>query len=129
MYEDELLDILDLMLESIGLVELRFAKISDPEEFVSTPEGVALLDAISMRLQVIGESVKLIQKKDPSLLHHYDEIEWDKIARFRDLVSHHYEFVDHEIVFDICQNHIPKLRAVTEKMRKVFPQIERSQPQ
>lgn len=124
MSEDEILDILDLMLESISLVEVRFTKIGESEDFVSTPDGVTLLDAISMRLQVIGESVKRIQKMDLSLLHHYAEVEWDKIARFRDLVSHHYEHVDHEIVYDICQNHIPKLRDVIEKMRENFPEME-----
>jgi len=89
MSEDEILDILDLMLESISLVQVRFANIGEPEDFVSTSDGITLLDAISMRLQVIGESVKRIQKKDLSLLTRYAEIEWDKIARFRDLVSHH----------------------------------------
>ncbi|MCF8143021.1 MAG: DUF86 domain-containing protein [Deltaproteobacteria bacterium] len=58
-----------------------------------------MLDAISMRLQVIGESVKRIQKKGSSLLSRFAEIEWDKIARFRDLVSHHYDHVDHKIVY------------------------------
>ena len=80
-----------------------------------------------MRLQVIGESVKRIQKKDLSLLNGYVEIEWDKIARFRDLVSHHYEHVDHEIVYDICQNHIPRLKNVIEKMIKGLPEMESSQ--
>ncbi|MBW1802808.1 MAG: DUF86 domain-containing protein [Deltaproteobacteria bacterium] len=118
MSEDEILDILDLMLESISLVQVRFARIGESEDFVSTSDGVTLLDAISMRLQVIGESVKRIQKKDLSLLTRYAEIEWDKIARFRDLVSHHYDHVDHEIVYDICQNHIPRLKDIIEKMIK-----------
>lgn len=118
MPEDEILDILDLMLESISLVQLRFTKIGESADFVTTSDGVTLLDAISMRLQVIGESVKRIQKMDLSVLNRYAEIEWDKIARFRDLVSHHYEHVDHEIVYDICQNHIPRLRDVIEKMAK-----------
>ena len=118
MSEDEILDILDLMLESISLVQFRFAKIGESEDFVSTSDGVTLLDAISMRLQVIGESVKRIQKKDLSLLNRFAEIEWDKIARFRDLVSHHYDHVDHEIVYDICQNHIPRLKDTIGKMIK-----------
>lgn len=50
-------------------------------------------------------------------MQRYADIEWDKIARFRDLVSHHYEHVDHEIVYDICETHIPKLREVIQKMR------------
>ena len=100
MSEEEIVDVLDLIIESIVLVQKRFAKISNSEDFVSTPDGVTLLDAVSMRLQVIGESVKRIQKKDLSLLNRYAEIEWEKIARFRDLVSHHYELVDQEIVDD-----------------------------
>jgi len=116
MSEDEVLDILDLMVESIQLVQERFAKIQVPDDFVLTPNGVTMLDAISMRLQVIGESVKRLQKVKHNFLQRYDEIEWEKIARFRDLVSHHYEHVDHEIVYDICDVHIPRLRNVVQKM-------------
>jgi uncharacterized protein with HEPN domain len=89
MPEDEAIDALDLMLKSVHLVQERFSRIRVPEDFVLTAEGVTLLDAISMRLQVIGESVKQIQKTNPSLLEHYAQIEWDKIVRFRDLVSHY----------------------------------------
>jgi len=124
MSEDEVIDILDLILESIGMVQGRFSKIGMSEDFVLTSDGVTLLDAISMRLQVIGESVKKIQKTDISFLHPHVEIEWDKIARFRDLVSHHYEHVDHEIVYDICQNHIPRLREVIGKIIKELSEIE-----
>ena len=128
MSEDEIIDFLDLMLESIRIVQERFSKIGMPEDFVSTSDGVTLLDAISMRLQVIGESVKRIQKTELSFLNRYSEIEWDKIARFRDLVSHHYEHVDYEIVYDICQNHIPRLRDVIEKMIKEVSENVSSKP-
>jgi uncharacterized protein with HEPN domain len=117
MSKDEMIDRLDLIAESIDLVQERFSRIQVADDFVNTSEGVTLLDAISMRLQVIGESVKQIEKSDASFLKRYSEIEWDKIARFRDLVSHHYQHVDHEIVYDICSAHIPKLREVVRKMR------------
>ncbi|EFK05787.1 putative toxin-antitoxin system, antitoxin component [delta proteobacterium NaphS2] len=107
MPEEETVDVFDLILESVRLVQDRFSKIGESADFVTTPFGLTLLDAISMRLQVIGESVKRIQNKDYELLKRYPEIQWDKIARFRDLVSHHYERIDHEIVYDICRNHIP----------------------
>jgi len=117
MPENEIVDILDLILESIKLIRERFSGIQIPDDFVSTAEGVTLLDAICMRLQVIGESVKQIQKIDPSFLKQYSDIEWDKIARLRDLVSHHYEHVDHEVVYDICKTHIPKLSEVIQRMQ------------
>lgn len=116
MYED-LADNLDLMLESIELIESRFSKIAAADEFVQSSSGITYLDAISMRLQVVGESVRKIQKIKPSFLNRYSEIEWDKIARFRDFISHHYSQVDHEIVFDICKVHIPQLKAALNKIR------------
>jgi uncharacterized protein with HEPN domain len=121
MREDEILDHLDLMLESIELIEKRFSRIRLPEDFVLSLDGVTLLDAVSMRLQVIGESAKKIQKLDPSFLNNYSAIEWAKITRFRDLVSHHCTHVDHEIVFDICRVHIPGLKNTLQKMRSDLP--------
>ena len=120
MHEDEIVDILDLMLESIKLIQERFSRIEVPDDFVSTSEGVTFLDAISMRLQVVGESVKRIQKVDPAVLERNSEVEWDKIAKFRDFVSHHYEHVDHEVVFDICKRHVPELGEVIQKLRKTY---------
>jgi len=67
MFEDELTDDLDLIAESIHLVQERFSRILEADDFVVSTEGVTLLDAISMRLQVIGELVKKIQKAGPPL--------------------------------------------------------------
>jgi len=117
MSDEETIDSLDLMAQSIDLVQDRFSKIHAPDDFVVTLEGVTLLDAISMRLQVIGESVKQILKTNPSFLEQYPEIEWERIARFRDFVSHHYDRIDHEIVYDICREQIPKLGHAVQKMR------------
>jgi len=124
MSKDEIIDNLDLLMESIRLIEDRFSKIQVPDDFVLGPEGIILLDAIVMRLQVVGELVKQMQKASPIFLQHYTEIEWDKIARFRDLVSHHYEQVDHEIVYDICKAHIPKLSEMIQKMALRFRKAE-----
>jgi len=116
MSENEIFDILAFMADSAHKIQERFSKIKAAKEFVSTPEGIILLDAITMRLQVIGESVKRIQKINPGFLDKYPEVEWNKIARLRDLVSHHYEQVDHEIIFDICKNHVPILEQTLQKI-------------
>jgi uncharacterized protein with HEPN domain len=120
MHKEQIADHIDFMLESIELIETRLLKIESPEEFVQSSDGITILDAISMRLQVIGETVRKIQKAEPSFWENYIEVEWDKIARFRDFVSHHYNQVDHEIIFDICKAHIPKLKAILQKIRSEF---------
>jgi len=109
-------DNLELILESIILIEKRFSKIDMPEKFVSSPGGVLILDAISMRLQVIGELTKKIHRIEASLLEQYPGIEWDKIIKLREIISHHYEIVDHEIIFDICKNHIPILKSTIQQI-------------
>ena len=78
------------------------------------------MDAITIRLQVIGESVRKIQKMDSSFFGLYADVEWDKIARFRDLVSHHYNHVDHEIIYDICKVHIPILKLTLQRVSSDF---------
>jgi uncharacterized protein with HEPN domain len=120
MHEEEILDHLDLMLESIELIDERFSRVRLAEDFVLSSDGTTLLDAVCMRLQVIGESVRKIEKLDPSFLTRYTSIEWDKLARFRDMVSHHYAQVDHEIIYDICNVHIPRLKDALQKMRSDF---------
>ena len=124
MHEGEIADYLDLMLESIKLIEGRFLKIQLADEFVLSGDGITLLDSISMRLQVIGESVRKIQKLNPSFLDSHPDVEWDKIARFRDFVSHHYHQVDHEIVYDICKVHIPRLKITLQKIRSELPTLD-----
>jgi uncharacterized protein with HEPN domain len=108
--------ILETILESIEMVEARFSRIHHPDDLVSSPDGVTILDAISMRLQVIGEQTKKLEKIDQDLLASIIDIEWDKIMKLRDLISHHYEKMDHEVVYDICENHIPKLKKAIQSL-------------
>lgn len=115
MSESLIFDLLQNITESIKLVEERFIDISKEEDFVSTSEGVTTLDAIAMRLQFIGESLKKIEKIDNSVFNQYPEIEWKQIIQLRNFISHHYEMLNHEIIFDICKNHIPLLKATIEK--------------
>ena len=116
MLDDIIKDNLQGVLQSIMLIEDRFSRINRADDFISTADGVLILDAVSMRLQVIGELLKNIDKIDGSLLPKYSEISWNKIMRLRDIISHHYDVVDHEIIFDICKNHIPKLNATIRKI-------------
>jgi uncharacterized protein with HEPN domain len=111
-----IIDNLEMILESINTIEKRFAKVNIPDQFVSNPDGMLLLDSIAMRLQVIGELTKKIHKIEPLLFDDYTEVEWRKIIKLREIISHHYEMVDHEIIFDICENHIRLLKATIQKI-------------
>ena len=116
MLDDIVRDNLESVLESIALIEGRFSKVNVADDSVESPEGILLLDAVCMRLQVIGELIKKIDKIDASLLEKYSVVEWSKIMKLRDIISHHYDRMDHEIIFDICKNHIPVLKQTLLKI-------------
>ncbi|MDY0219801.1 MAG: DUF86 domain-containing protein [Desulfobacterium sp.] len=110
MPEEILLENLNLISEAIDVITKRFSGINAPDDLVSSEYGVLILDSVAMTLQVIGELLKKVHKGNPTLLENYPKINWRNIMRFRDIISHHYEKVDHEIIFDICQNNLPELK-------------------
>ncbi|MDO8563929.1 MAG: DUF86 domain-containing protein [Nanoarchaeota archaeon] len=88
----------------------KYTKDCDFEKFKSSS---LISDAVIRNLAIIGEAVKNIPaevKKD------YDEIEWKKIAGFRDMVIHSYSNVDLEIVWDVVENKLSELKRTCEKV-------------
>ena len=64
-------------------------------------------DATVRRLEIIGEAAKNIPN---SFREKYPKIEWRDIAGTRDRISHAYFDVDLNIVWDIIENNLPKLK-------------------
>ncbi|TGM62958.1 DUF86 domain-containing protein [Leptospira meyeri] len=107
---EEITERFEFILESILLIENRFLKIKFPDDLINSQDGITILDSVAMRLQAIGDSVKSVVKLDSQFLNKFPEIEWEKIMKMRDVISHHYEGLDHEIIFNICKNKIPELK-------------------
>ena len=116
MSDKALLASLDFILESINLITERFEDIKHPDDFVKTSKGKTYYDAILMRFQTIGEKLKTIRNKNPRLLEKYPEVSWNEIIRFRELISHHYEQLLHETVYDASKFDVPILKSAIEKI-------------
>jgi len=97
---------LALILESINLIIERTERIKTARDFVKDKEGIELMDSIAMRLQMIGENAKRINKEEENFFESKLKLDPDPIVRFRDFISHHYEKTDYEIIFDICTHYI-----------------------
>ena len=102
--------------ESITLIEKRFTAIEKADDFVSLDDGIDRLDAIAMRLQVIGEELKRVDKINNNFLKKYPQIEWKKIKGIRDIISHHYVDINVEIIYDICVEKIEPLKSCIDKI-------------
>lgn len=94
--------------EHITVLQHRMEGIASSADF-RTETGQVIYDSILMRLQSIGENIKKIEDLAPGFCDEQLHIEVGNIIRFRDLISHHYEHMDSQIIFDIVRNHIPSL--------------------
>jgi uncharacterized protein with HEPN domain len=104
------IDKCELIDESINYIQLYTENIFSPDDFKKSQDNLTRFDATMMRLQVIGENIKKIIKSEPEFFTTDLLFDTNNIIRFRDFISHHYEKLDTDIVFDICKNDIPVLK-------------------
>lgn len=109
---NSLQDRLKLILECIYAIKEYFEPIKEQDDFFELGSGPLRLDAITMRLQVIGENAKQIELDNP--LFFWNELNYDvgSLIRFRDLISNHYDRLDYEVIYDTCSRRLHKLEDV-----------------
>ncbi len=93
--------------DEIGYLTIK-SKTLTYDEFI---RDETLKRAFVRSLEIIGEAVKTIPKQ---VLEQYKQIEWNKISGMRDKLIHHYFGVDYDLVWDVIDNHIPKLKETIE---------------
>ena len=105
-------ELCDFVLESIRLIRKRFENIHTSDDFLKDDWGLDMLDAISMRLQAIGEALKNLDKRERKhLLQIAPKEYWGQIIKTRDFISHHYVDIDSETVYEICTSELDELEA------------------
>lgn len=94
------LDILYDILSAIERIQERTKNIRSADDFLSSPEGMTLLDATCMLLIAVGESLKNLDKvTEGKLLPTYPTIPWKQVKGLRDIIAHHYFDVDASQIF------------------------------
>ena len=71
-----------------------------------------MIDSTSMRLQIIGESLGKIDEK----LKKKYKINSEKYSQTRNIISHAYFAINHEILWSIIQKDIPILKRQIEEI-------------
>lgn len=88
--------------ESVYLIE--HSKGVSFDDFLNDP---TLIRAYSRSLEIIGEATKKIPS---DFRNRYPDIEWRGMAGLRDKLIHDYFGIDYDLVWDVIQNKIPKLK-------------------
>ena len=114
------LELLDFILESIRLIHRRFESIKCGDDFLDNDDGLDRLDAISMRIQSIGEALKNLYKREEALLLQVENKNyWSTIIKARDFISHHYVDLDAETIFEICSNELDTLEENVKRLKSL----------
>jgi uncharacterized protein with HEPN domain len=74
--------------------------------------------ALERFIEIIGEAVKRLPA---GLREEHPEIPWKEIAGTRDRLSHGYDDLDYQVLWDAFQTDIPELLPVIESMLRKFP--------
>lgn len=76
-------------------------------------ESHTLQDAVLRNLQVMAEST---QQLSATTKEKRPEVEWRKIAAFRNILVHDYLGIDLDTIWDVSQRDVPELKPVVEEM-------------
>jgi uncharacterized protein with HEPN domain len=102
-----------LYLEDIKISCEKILKFTSAHDFDSFCNDEMLYDAVLRNLEIMGEAAKRIP---PEIQKLHPEIEWRKIAGFRDIIIHTYFGIDDSIIWDVIKTKIPKLhKALMDK--------------
>ena len=112
-----ILDLFQQIDEALDTIVRRFETVPNSEFFDAAEEGRERRDGLCMLYEAVGESLKKIDKiTQGCLLSRYSEIHWKGVMKFRDVIAHNYFEINSEVLFTICQNHLPDLSKAVKKI-------------
>lgn len=94
--------LLDDMIEA--LARLDALRVHVPKDSAPAREQAEM---ILWNLTVLGEAAKRMPN---DIRENHPEVRWSSVARTRDVVVHHYEGIDWEVIRDILWCYVPELR-------------------
>ena len=114
---ERIYQLLERIEDSILLIQSQMGRITRPEDFVYSQDGMFTLSGVCMQLIFIGESVKVIDATDNTYLSQYPDIPWTAIMGLRDIIAHEYHRVDEEEIYAVVVNDLPTLLDQVRSMK------------
>ncbi len=75
-------------------------------------------DAVTRRLEIIGEAVKSLDTLVPDLLAGHPEVPWNSIKGMREKLAHDYDSVSITILWNTATRELPDLKDVVRTLAR-----------
>lgn len=98
------------ILESLTKIQQYSKEFSNADDFFHDQKS---FDASMMQFVIIGE---IISRLDKSFKQTHNEIPWQKIKDFRNIIAHDYFGIDADEIWDIIQNKLIPLKSDIENL-------------
>ena len=105
---------LKALIESIEKIELYSKEFTDADDFYHDQKS---FDASMMQFVVIGE---IISRLDEKFKATHNEIPWQKVKDFRNIIAHDYFGIDADEIWDIINTKLLPLKNDIEKLLKTI---------
>lgn len=89
---------------------LCFTQGVDQNQFETNEEKQS---ATLYQIMIVGEAVKRLS---PEFRSQHSDIPWKKIAGMRDVLTHQYDEIDLDVMWDVIQLNIPQLLSMLEPL-------------
>ena len=111
--------LLDAAVKEMNLLIEMSKYINEPDDFVSSTSGLIVFRACGMSIQYITESfVKIRNLCGNDFFKPYKSVPWPSVFRMRNFLSHEYEEVDAEGIFNTVKTNITELLRVSGDILK-----------
>ncbi len=120
MYNKELvLEHLHNIEKTLDLIIEWTADVHSVDDFAKSPNGMLLLDSMTIKLMAIGEEIKNIDRRTRGeLLARYPQVDWKGATGIRDVIAHGYFNIDADIVLATVKNKVPSLLTTIRQIIK-----------
>ena len=103
-------DYLEHIIEAIERIQRYTANLTE-QAFL---KDELIQDAVVRNIEVIGEAAKNIERVDPDFASKHNEVPWQVMYAMRNRLSHGYDTIDYEIVWNLIQNDLPNLHRLVK---------------
>lgn len=115
-----MLELVNMMLDSIHVIQSRTSQIKSANDFLLTPDNT-FLDGICMKLIFMGESVKTIDRLSAGKLFPlFPSIPWKEIMKLRDIIAHHYFKIDVDVIYSTIKEDLPPLQDALAQIKQLL---------